>query len=188
MGGDTATSTKKKKGLFSRFKRTKKGKSAKDEKTLEVTPPPSPQAQDEKTARQSKETKKSVTKEGIPVVTGDNPDDFAPSDVRKTIPGQPAVSKSKAQKSRKARSPRPGSVVLDKPPTAREAAFSGPPRYDWIDVEVSLFVLRFILVLHDRHGGTLISFKVNTCIREYIHLQTQNLLKLNFGGHQHVHP
>jgi len=29
-------------------------------------------------------------------------------------------------------------VMLDKAPTAREAAFGGPPRYDWIDI-VSLF-------------------------------------------------
>jgi hypothetical protein len=24
--------------------------------------------------------------------------------------------------------------ALDKPPTAREAAFGGPPRYDWMDI------------------------------------------------------
>lgn len=30
-----------------------------------------------------------------------------------------------------------GAVALRKPPTAREAAFSGPPRYNWIDVEAS---------------------------------------------------
>jgi hypothetical protein len=141
MGGDTATSTKKKRGLFSRFRKKNKGKSVKEEKPLEATPPPSPQPQPQPTqdeeSRQSKKPEKSFTKEGIPVITADNPDDFHASDVRKTTPGQPAVTKSKKGGKSKKRSPRPGSVVLDHAPTAREAAFGGPPRYDWIDVEVS---------------------------------------------------
>jgi hypothetical protein len=140
MGGDTATSTKKKKGLFSRFRKKNKGKSVKEEKPLEATPPPSPQPTQDEEPRQSKKPEKSFTKEGIPVITADNPDDFQASDVRKTTPGQPAVTKSKKAGKSKKRSPRPGSVVLDHAPTAREAAFGGPPRYDWIDVETAAAV------------------------------------------------
>jgi hypothetical protein len=125
------TKTSKKKGLFSRF-RKKKDKKEMTEKVEEPTPPPSPEPQEDNPHKSKSETKKSVTKEGIPVITADNPDDFRASDVQKTIPGQPAVTKSK-----KKRGPRPGTVILDKAPTAREAAFSGPPRYDWIDIETA---------------------------------------------------
>lgn len=168
MGGDTATATKKKKGLFSRFR---KNKTKKGEKPLEATPPPSPQASQDDEARQSKKkSTKSVTKEGIPVITADNPDDFRASDVRKTTPGQPAVTKSKkaGKSKKKQRSPRPGSVVLDKPPTAREAAFSGPPRYDWIDVEVRFLADHCVLSFRSRPPWwhRTLDFKLNTCIHD----------------------
>lgn len=177
MGGDTATSTKKKKGLFSRFK--KKDKKGKKDETLEPTPPPSPQSQEQSKSK----TKKSVTKDGIPVVTADNPDDFTASDVQQTNPGEPKVSRAskkaaknvtKSQKKSK-RGPRPGSVVLEKPPTAREAAFGGPPRYDWIDVEVSLAVLRFHF---DRHGQVS-SFGIHLFVSVYIDKFESFLLNKN---------
>jgi len=31
-------------------------------------------------------------------------------------------------------------IVLDRPPTAKESAFSGPPKYDWVDVETAAAV------------------------------------------------
>ena len=37
-------------------------------------------------------------------------------------------------KQRKSRVPELQEVKLDQAPTAREAAFGGPPRYDWIDI------------------------------------------------------
>jgi len=43
-------------------------------------------------------------------------------------------------------------VVLKKPPTARQAAFSGPPRYDWIDVEASAALK--VQSLYRRHRVT----------------------------------
>lgn len=139
MAGATATRSKKKKGLFSRFKKkkdkTETTKVEQEPETTEPTPPPSPEPSQEE-PRQTSKSKKSVTSKGIPVVTADNPDDFNPSDVRKTL-GQPKVTskslKKEIKKSKK-KGPRPNSVILDKAPTAREAAFSGPPRYDWIDV------------------------------------------------------
>jgi len=165
----TETRTKKKKGLFSRFrKKDKKDKteksSSKVEKVEEPTPPPSPEPQEE--SRQSK-SKKSFTKEGIPVVTGDNPDDFVPSDARKTIPGEPAVTKSK-KKSKKKKAPPNTSIILDHAPTARQSAFSGPPRYDWIDV-VRRLSLIVVLLAFDRHGQVVfflrkpLSISVHVC-------------------------
>lgn len=161
MTGETAT--KPKKGLFSRFKKKKHKtqKSSETEKPAEPTPPPSPEPQDD--ARKSKsKSKKSVTKKGVPVVTGDNPEDFNPSDVRKTTPGEPAVTSKSMKKSKKKRGPTPNSIILDKAPTARESAFSGPPRYDWIDIVrrpcafdrramslVFFFWNRYILYVHE---------------------------------------
>jgi hypothetical protein len=126
-----------KRGRFS-FLRRKKNKTetpvdSKKEDVFE-TPPPSPTSytpEPKEESRQAERSKKAFTKDGIPVVTGDNPDDFVPSDVRKTTPGGSAVTKAQSKKSRVAHR---NIVALDKAPTARESAFSGPPRYDWIDV------------------------------------------------------
>ena len=41
-------------------------------------------------------------------------------------------------KQRKSRVPDLHEVKLDQAPTAREAAFGGPPRYDWIDIVSAL--------------------------------------------------
>lgn len=140
MTGATATKEKKsKKGFFGRFKKKKESKKAskKDETEL-PTPPPSPEPQEEAPRQSNKKSKMSVSKTGVPIVTGDNPDDFNPSDVKQTSPNEPAVSsksmKKSQKKSKKKRGPRDNSVILDKAPTARDSAFSGPPRYDWIDV------------------------------------------------------
>lgn len=141
-----ATATRPKKGLLSRFK--KKNKKDTLAKPEQPTPPPSPEPQDEPKSK----PKKSFTKKGVPVVTGDNPDDFNPSDVRKTTPGEPAVSSKSMKKSTKKsmkkskKGPRPNSIVLDKAPTARESAFGGPPRYDWIDI-----VRTFVALAWRRH-------------------------------------
>jgi hypothetical protein len=173
MGGATATSSKKKKGLLSRFKKKKdKTETTKEEQPepVEPTPPPSPEPSQEE-PRQTSKSKKSVTSKGIPVVTGDNPDDFNPSDVRKTLGGPKVTSKSlkKEMKKSKKKAPRPNSVVLDKAPTAREAAFSGPPRYDWIDVVRCRFPM---MPLH--HGG-----RSST---SYVHIQSCRVY-IKFGGY-----
>ncbi|GKY91609.1 hypothetical protein MPSEU_000132800 [Mayamaea pseudoterrestris] len=44
---------------------------------------------------------------------------------------------SNRPKQRKSRVPDVREVKLDQAPTAREAAFGGPPRYDWIDIETA---------------------------------------------------
>ena len=145
MAAEVATS--KKKGLFSRFRKKKKDKkaaSSEPEKADEPTPPPSPLPEDSPRQSESK-ANKSVTKKGIPVITAGNPDDFTASDVRQTTPGQPVLT-SKSTKKGKKKGPRPNSIILEKAPTARESAFSGPPRYDWIDVVSALAASRH------RHG------------------------------------
>ena len=130
----TETATRPKRSFFGlrRNKKDKKGSvkaSTVEKKEVEEKAPASaPEPEKAPTKSQKKSVKKSVTRSGIPVVTGDNPDDFVPSDVVKTTPEGPIQSKSLK------RGPRRGTVVLDAAPTARESAYSGPPRYDWIDV------------------------------------------------------
>mmetsp|Transcript_44104 Transcript_44104/g.134289 ORF Transcript_44104/g.134289 Transcript_44104/m.134289 type:complete len:200 (-) Transcript_44104:1060-1659(-) len=86
-----------------------------------------------------------LTKDGLPVVASSAADDFLPSDVREhdgriekrgetflggTHEGVPPSPKNGMSKAARMRS----TVVLKKAPTAKEAAFGGPPRYDWIDI------------------------------------------------------
>jgi hypothetical protein len=146
-----ATATKPKKGIFSKLRRKKNKeetpvKESKKEVTfdepLEVTPPPSETPELGQESAPPRTSKKSYTKGGDLIVTGDNPDDFVPSDVQKTTPGKPIQSKSK--KDKKKRSVSRHTVTLEKAPTARESAFSGPPRYDWIDVVSAMRVASFL--------------------------------------------
>lgn len=52
---------------------------------------------------------------------------------------------SSRPKQRKSRVPDVREVTLEHAPTAREAAFGGPPRYDWIDIVRSRTELAFFL-------------------------------------------
>lgn len=47
------------------------------------------------------------------------------------------MNQSKAQYAKKGTQSKNRYHVLNSPPSAREAAFGGPPRYDWIDVETA---------------------------------------------------
>ena len=135
MTSEIATRPKSGRFSFLRRKKNKTGTPADSKKEVVFeTPPPSPTSdrpEPVEKSHQAEHSKKSFTKDGVPVVTGDNPDDFVPSDVRQTTPVGPAVTKARSKKSRAAHR---NFVTLDKAPTARESAFSGPPRYDWIDV------------------------------------------------------
>lgn len=128
---------RQKKGFMSRLrsKRSSKKASTKvatktvDDKRQDTrTPPPTVEVP---------QKRESVTREGVPVVSAQNPDDFVPSDVRQTVPGRP-VQKSMNKTYRATH--KPERIVLAAPPSAREAAFSGPPRYDWIDIETAAAV------------------------------------------------
>jgi hypothetical protein len=119
------TAPRQKKGLFSRLRRSKKDKSKQTEEFEKREESPRPWA-----GKNS-----ATTRDGVPVVTGSNPDGFLPSDVRQTVPGGPTITGSKSKKQSKMSSRRkPQKVVLTEPPSARESAFGGPPRYDWIDI------------------------------------------------------
>jgi len=83
-------------------------------------------------------TPQAVTRDGIPIITADNADDFVPSDVTK----ENADISSSPTKSPRVKK----QVVLSKAPPANESAFEGPPRYDWVDI-VSSFVLLWIVDL-----------------------------------------
>jgi hypothetical protein len=98
----------KKVGFFSRFSRGRRSKRDVADKKREQTPSP------------ASESPPSV------VSTGDGGEDYKyPSRA-----GQVAIPPG----ARNSRLPKREHVPLQKPPTARESAFSGPPRYDWIDI------------------------------------------------------
>ena len=106
-----------KKGFMARFRRLK----------AEVEPVK---------ANSSKESKKkdnvtSVTKEGVPVVSAASQEPFSISAVRGV---EPKSSKTTEKGSKMSRRVKRETVVLAAAPSARDSAFSGPPRYDWIDI------------------------------------------------------
>jgi hypothetical protein len=68
---------------------------------------------------------KSVTRDGVPVISTGDDHKFKPSDVRQNKSQR--VKKNGQKYATK-------SIILEQAPAAREAAFSGPPRYDWIDI------------------------------------------------------
>lgn len=98
-----------------------------------------------------------TTKDGTPVVAASAPDEFLPSEVREYDdevnkrgesflggPNDGAPSNKKAppspQKGRSKGGMMRSTVVLKQAPSARDSAFGGPPRYDWIDIETSAAV------------------------------------------------
>jgi len=76
----------------------------------------------------------SVTRDGVPVICAANGDKFHISDVRGIDQAYTKPSKDGTRVSRRVKKE---SVVLTAAPSARDSAFSGPPRYDWIDIETS---------------------------------------------------
>lgn len=101
------------------------------------------------------DTPKSITKDGVPVISTRNPD--KPSEVHSKSPN--------AAKTRRRAHER---VVLDAPPAAREAAFSGPPRYDWIDI-VSDCIVGLIVQTSALFGIVFFSLIVDSRIGFVLH-------------------
>jgi hypothetical protein len=110
-----------KKTFMSRLRRHKQQSTGvytmKDREQHQETRTPSPATK--------KPMSKSVTRDGVPVISSTAGEDqkFKPSQVR---PNKSVVKNGKnyARKS----------VILESAPAARDSAFSGPPRYDWIDI------------------------------------------------------
>jgi hypothetical protein len=73
----------------------------------------------------------SVTKEGVPVIYAASQETFSISSVRGV---EPKVSKTTKDGAKVSRRVKRETVVLAAAPSARDSAFSGPPRYDWIDI------------------------------------------------------
>lgn len=148
---ETATTKKKKKGIFGRLKKSKKKSSRKESRNVEA----------EMAEYDAAMAAKSVARDGRPVITSYNAHRYHPSDVRDedsppTSPPTPSTPERSGARgnasnggspssrgspgsrgSHGSRSKRRGTretVVLDRPPTAKESAFGGPPRYDWVDV------------------------------------------------------
>lgn len=125
--------TERKRGLLSRFRRNKPPKG----------PPASVQIERRSVAFDKRESSPS------PPVTTATRDEVHASLEQPTQPSKvdaeprvvtPPSAKSGDQStasSRKSKLPFRSEVILDKAPTARESAFGGPPRYDWIDIETS---------------------------------------------------
>ncbi len=82
----------------------------------------------------------SVTREGVPVLTSKNADQFNPSDAHQTEPSPKVGVFRRKNRTRQ-------EMILEKPPAARESAFSGPPRYDWIDIVSKIAVPLHLLVV-----------------------------------------
>jgi hypothetical protein len=97
----------KKRGLMSRIRlpRRKSGSKSKPDDKREGTPSPPP----------GFSVRDASPRKGAAVVTPTN----------ELVP---------RPKQRKSRVPDVKEVTLDSAPTARQAAFAGPPRYDWIDI------------------------------------------------------
>lgn len=125
-----------KKGFFSRLRRSKTGNVATDANKAESDP--AAMTTDEggqpsqPTGTQSQSA--TVTREGLPIISS-NADGFKPSEVRQN---NKRVKKGVTMERK--------SVILEKAPAARDAAFGGPPRYDWIDI-VSYLHLALELVV-----------------------------------------
>jgi hypothetical protein len=108
---------KEKKSFMSRLRRSKKETKKDDDRSPSKEP-----------------TADAVTREGVPVIssTPEGAHIFKPSDVRQNKQSSVKNGKKMFKKT----------LILEKAPNARDSAFSGPPRYDWIDI-VSL-ILSFV--------------------------------------------
>lgn len=72
-----------------------------------------------------------VSKDGQRVITAHDGGFFPPSALRESVSFDPTLKKNVPLPSERS------TVALKSAPSAREAAYSGPPRYDWIDVETA---------------------------------------------------
>ena len=76
---------------------------------------------------------KSVSKSGQPIITAFDGGDYNPS-VMKSSDGLDPVSQDQTPKGGNVGNKKRSVMLLKEAPAAKDAAFSGPPRYDWIDI------------------------------------------------------
>jgi hypothetical protein len=118
------TETTEKKGFMARMRKPK---------VEEVT-----EARQETRVSKKDSTRRmaSVTREGVPVISASSGGKFNISSVRGV---EPKITQSNKEGGVFTRRVKREMVVLSEAPTARDSAFSGPPRYDWIDIVSALF-------------------------------------------------
>eukprot|EP00978_Attheya_sp_CCMP212_P030596 scaffold112987_cov45-Attheya_sp.AAC.1 len=131
------------KSLMGRMTKKKSSKKEFDAKEDPPTPPLSPVQDENFSPRQDFGP---ATKDGRPVITSKGAGKFRASEVRGRNPvyqnaqedaqeNPQETKKKKSSSTSKLMSWRGRNhVVLKNAPPARESAFSGPPRYDWIDI------------------------------------------------------
>uniref|UniRef100_A0A7R9WVF7 Uncharacterized protein n=1 Tax=Craspedostauros australis TaxID=1486917 RepID=A0A7R9WVF7_9STRA len=133
MSNSTAT---KKKGFFGMFRKSKKTSQKKrvmiqtpQEESGRATPPPMDQRDIASSSPASSANSKG--RDQTPDAAGDEMQRRAEAE-KQAVEEQPAQ-----QTHQSPTSPQQMNVDASAPPSAREAAFSGPTRFDWIDVETS---------------------------------------------------
>lgn len=104
---EDVTAPKRKTSFMGRFRKNKSKSNKRDE-----SPSPAP--------TDSSDEQLHVSREGVPIVTSTNASRFRASDVR-----PPKEERSKGHRN---------SVTDHVRVSAKQAAFAGPPRYDWIDI------------------------------------------------------
>jgi hypothetical protein len=109
------------KGLMGRLRRSGKKKNhASSSDIREQAPSPNPAAEPREDASPDDEAVPGGEKENRATATSSlKPVGMSAQDIHRK---------------NKSRLPWRSSVEISKPPSAREAAFGGPPRYDWIDI------------------------------------------------------
>lgn len=123
----------KRRSFISRLRSTKSEKVTKADATSEAPTETEPVVESDETRHPSPSTgaqphPATVTREGVPIISAAAGTDhsFKPSDVRQNR----KFTKKGVKVEKK-------SIRLAKAPAARDSAFSGPPRYDWIDIETA---------------------------------------------------
>jgi hypothetical protein len=130
----------KRRSFISRLRSTKSEKVTKPDAKSEASMETVPVVDSDETRHPSPSTgaqphPTNVTREGVPIISAaaGAEHSFKPSDVRQNL----KFTKKGVKVEKK-------SILLEKAPAARDSAFSGPPRYDWIDI-VSLVLPLFVI-------------------------------------------
>lgn len=108
----------------------------------------------------------SVTRDGVPVICATNGDKFHISDVRGIDQTYTKPSKDGTRVSRRVKKE---SVVLTAAPSARDSAFSGPPRYDWIDIVSACIISDYLL---RRRSEAVVDISEGRLVGRLLHVQS----------------
>ncbi len=149
----------KRRSFISRLRSTKSEKVTKADATSEAPTETEPVVESDETRHPSPSTgaqphPATVTREGVPIISAAAGTDhsFKPSDVRQNR----KFTKKGVKVEKK-------SILLAKAPAARDSAFSGPPRYDWIDIVSALLPSFVALSITTAIISGFVSGKIRLC-------------------------